>query len=404
MSANGRPGHLLSQTPVRLRKRVHRLLLDGQLLLRMSDRTVRLAPYDAASRHAFELLAEGSSRAELVRQAHALGGEAAVAAAEDTFDRLQAAGFLERLDLSTTVHPLDLARFERVLHYLSEFEHADRSRFDHLSTLRASRVVVIGIGGIGSWIVYSLLCCGVGSLKLIDADEVELSNLNRSILYEEGDLGRAKADAAREAALRFAPRSTVEIRRMVVEDAASLVPEVAGSDLVIATADKPPWLVRAWVAEACHQSAVPLLHPTGFRVGPFYLPGASSCPMCDWAHLVDRHPRQAEILAAQHQVPSCDPGALSFVGTITAGVVAMEAFRLLSGTSSPRTANAIWEMEPDLTATIRPLPPHPGCAVCGDRDARYRLDALRPAGAGTGPASPDPGREGPTGPSREEGR
>lgn len=339
----------------RLRRCVLRVLVGDRLLLRSADGRGKIAPYDGARRAAFEHLARGTSRGALAREVGAEG--------VDVHDRLLEGGFLERGDIPHDLPPDQVDRFDRLLNYLSVLERDTLSRFGLLARLRAARVVVVGTGGLGSWIVYNLLCSGVGALKLVDADTVELSNLNRSILFTPDQVGMAKVDAARAAALRFAPATEVVTRDMMVTDAASFAPEVAGWDLVIATADQPAWRVREWVASACALAEVPLLHPSGLRVGPFYLPGVSSCPMCEWAHLVDRDPGRSALLAAQADVPAADPGALSHIGTITAGVVAGEVLRFLTG-QRPLTVDGLWTME-GLTAGVTPLPPHPGCAACG---------------------------------------
>jgi len=62
--------------------------------------------------------------------------------------------------------------------------------------LKASRVVVIGAGGLGSAVLTYLAVAGVGTIRIVDSDNVELSNLNRQVLYADRDIGKAKADSA----------------------------------------------------------------------------------------------------------------------------------------------------------------------------------------------------------------
>ena len=57
---------------------------------------------------------------------------------------------------------------------------------------------MLGVGGLGGWVALNLACCGVGEMLLLDFDKVELSNLNRQVLYSEADIGRFKAEAAAE--------------------------------------------------------------------------------------------------------------------------------------------------------------------------------------------------------------
>jgi len=63
--------------------------------------------------------------------------------------------------------------------------------------LKRSRVVIAGAGGLGSPIALYLTAAGIGMIRVIDHDQVELSNLNRQILHWEEDIGRKKVDTAR---------------------------------------------------------------------------------------------------------------------------------------------------------------------------------------------------------------
>jgi len=63
--------------------------------------------------------------------------------------------------------------------------------------LLKSRVLIVGAGGLGSAVAYYLAAAGVGHLGLVDGDLVDLSNLQRQILYQTGDLGKPKAEVAK---------------------------------------------------------------------------------------------------------------------------------------------------------------------------------------------------------------
>jgi molybdopterin/thiamine biosynthesis adenylyltransferase len=82
--------------------------------------------------------------------------------------------------------------------------------------LRAARVLLLGVGGTGGAVAQALVASGVGALHLVDPDVVELSNLGRQVLYREADLGRPKADAARErlSAINSEVRVTSERREV----------------------------------------------------------------------------------------------------------------------------------------------------------------------------------------------
>ena len=98
--------------------------------------------------------------------------------------------------------------------------------------LADSRVCIVGAGGLGSPVSLYLAAAGVGALVLCDYQEVELSNLNRQILYSTSDIGFTKVERAKERLEELNPSITVEIRSERLTE--STAPEIFGSaDLII---------------------------------------------------------------------------------------------------------------------------------------------------------------------------
>lgn len=121
--------------------------------------------------------------------------------------------------------------------------------------IRCSHVVVVGVGGVGSWAVESLARSGVGKLTLIDFDHVAESNINRQIHATEATLGQAKVLAMRDRVLTYAPSCEITC----VEEFASssnwpqLLPD--GVDAVIDACDQ--WKVKAIMSNwAIHNQAI----------------------------------------------------------------------------------------------------------------------------------------------------
>ena len=355
--------------PVRLKIRTKRLITDQALILAIGSSRSRLAPFDAAAERLLWRLAIGIDlHDELAGLAAAPEGPRLA----DWLRSLAADGFLESASPDIDIDPNDVRRFDRLLNRLSMFETPERSRYGVLGALRAKKVGVVGVGGLASWILYNLACCGIGNFRLFDEDVVEASNLNRSILFSEADIGRRKIDAVRDSLLRFDPRATVETTSLLVTSVGSLVPHLNGLDLLIATGDKPSWLVREWVALAAREAGVPVLHPGGGRVGPFDTLGTTGCAMCEWSDLVTRHPQAPTQLAALRRLPASDPGPISPVGAMTAAMAAMEAFRFLAG-ETPRTVGRIWRLNDDLTSQFTSVSGHPRCPVCATGSPADRI-------------------------------
>ncbi|MFI5957427.1 HesA/MoeB/ThiF family protein [Cryptosporangium sp. NPDC051539] len=364
---------------IRLRPRTQTVTDGHRLVLRLGDTITTIAPFDELAEQLLHHLVAGVGDDALVADMTEAFGADGRDRTEEILATLTGLGFMEHVEVPADIHPADLARFSRLVDFFSQFEDSGTDRYDYLRKLIGARVAVLGTGGMGSWITYNLMCMGVGNLRLIDGDVVEASNLNRSILYSEEDIGRPKVEAARDAVLRFAPRTNVEIHHRYIDGDGPLAELLDGVDLLVGCADKPAWLIREWVARAGQAAGVPTFNVSGGRVGPLYVPGKTSCQMCDWAALVDRNPRLPRLVELNRRLPRGNSGSLTALAMGAAAPAVFDIFRFLSGYAPPRSFNAVLEIE-ETGNTPVPRPPHPDCVICAGEvsDAGGELSA--PAG------------------------
>lgn len=121
--------------------------------------------------------------------------------------------------------------------------------------LRRARVLVVGAGGLGSASILYLTAAGVGTIGIADGDRVELSNLQRQILHETGDIGRPKAESARDAVLDLNPEVAVYCHpRIDPSNAASIISEY---DIVADGSDN--FATRFLVHDTCFRLEKPLV-------------------------------------------------------------------------------------------------------------------------------------------------
>jgi adenylyltransferase/sulfurtransferase len=122
--------------------------------------------------------------------------------------------------------------------------------------LKASRVAVIGAGGIGAAVIPALAGAGVGALTIIDPDRADLSNLHRQPIYRSRDQGEPKASLAAQFVRRLNPFVAVTAveRAFAAENGAGLI---AGHDLVIDGTDN--FATRLAVSDACVVARLPLI-------------------------------------------------------------------------------------------------------------------------------------------------
>lgn len=174
-----------------------------------------------------------------------------------------------------SLSPARLQRFARHI-VLPELGGAGQVR------LAQSRVVIVGLGGIGSPALQYLAASGIGRLALIDHDTVDISNLQRQTIFTTRDVGHGKAVSARRWLANFDDSLQIDVSdaRITAENAASLI---AGADLVLDGTDN--FATRLAVSDACVAAGIPLLSAAVGRfqgqVGAFagHLPG-EACYRC----------------------------------------------------------------------------------------------------------------------------
>ncbi len=278
---------------------------------------------------------------------------------------LTAIGALEISDGASPLPPSFAQRFDRQLIYMSDICEPGQNGEELQLRLSEAHVAILGCGGLGSWAACGLACAGIGTLSLIDDDRIELSNLNRQLLYGEADLGRSKALTA-AAALR-AHDSGLEVNpietRITGPD--QLVDLIQDVDLLVGTADWPPHLLPRWINEACLRTDTPYItagqFPPLVRVGPTVIPGRTACLACqELAFNADfpLHPELTAFRAANSSTASTIGAASGIIGSM----IAMDAVHLLTGAVEPASLGTALMMDlRTMLVESEPIRPHPEC-------------------------------------------
>jgi adenylyltransferase/sulfurtransferase len=122
--------------------------------------------------------------------------------------------------------------------------------------LKAARVLVVGAGGLGAPALLYLAAAGVGTLGIVDDDDVSLSNLQRQVIFATDDIGKPKAERARDAVKRLNPHVNVETHHVRLT-AANAEDMIARYDLVADGSDN--FATRYLVSDACYFAGKPLV-------------------------------------------------------------------------------------------------------------------------------------------------
>ena len=223
--------------------------------------------------------------------------------------------------------------------------------------LLASRVLLVGVGGLGSPAGLYLAAAGVGTLGIMDADLVELNNLQRQVAHSTPDIGRPKVDSAAEKFRALNP--DVEVRpyreRLTAANALEILVDY---DFVIDGTDN--FASKFLVADACHFAAKPYSHA---GILQFYgqtmtvRPGETACYRC----VFNAPPPPGT-------VPSCSQaGVLGVVAGVMGLLQASEALKFLLDTGSLLTDRLL--VYDALESSFREVEIRrdPRCPLCGEK-------------------------------------
>ncbi|HEV2814735.1 MAG TPA: TOMM precursor leader peptide-binding protein, partial [Solirubrobacteraceae bacterium] len=244
---------------------------------------------------------------------------------------------------------------------------------------------IVGCGALGSWTAAGLACAGVGRLVLVDDDTVELSNLNRQLLFRRSDVGRLKVEAAADALLGFDPGiEVVGFARRVRGEAD--VEEVAGeADLIVATADDPPYAMERWVNAVALRRGIPHVSASQFppyvRVGPLIRPGITGCVNCQHVEGRRTYP-DFDALIRYRETHRRSATALGPLAALVGSVLSADTVHLLTGLATPATSGtAIVIDSRDLSMDKERVERDPDCELCARLGATPPM-ALPGAAAG----------------------
>ncbi|WP_043307161.1 molybdopterin-synthase adenylyltransferase MoeB [Pseudomonas sp. ML96] len=223
--------------------------------------------------------------------------------------------------------------------------------------LKQSRVLIIGLGGLGSPVALYLAAAGVGELHLADFDTVDLTNLQRQIMHDATQVGVTKVDSAmtRLSAIN-AQIALVPHRTALDED--SLAAAVAAVDLVLDCSDN--FTTREAVNAACVAAGKPLVSGAAIRLEgqlAVFDPrnAASPCYHCLYGH------------GSEAELTCSEAGVVGPLVGLVGSLQALEALKLLAGFGEPLVGRLL--LVDALGSRFRELrvKRDPGCSVCGGR-------------------------------------
>ena len=217
-------------------------------------------------------------------------------------------------------------------------------------------VLIIGAGGLGAPAALYLAAAGVGTIGIVDADEVDLSNLQRQVIHTTNDVGKAKVKSAAETMEAINPDVTVKTYRTFV-DSTNIMDLIKDYDFIIDGTDNFP--AKFLINDACVMAGKPFSHAGIIRFkGQLmtYVPGEGPCYRC-----VFKNPPPKDA------VPTCkQAGVIGAMGGVIGSLQAMEAIKYIIGKGELLTGKLLTYDALKMEFHTIKLPKDHHCAVCGD--------------------------------------
>lgn len=219
-----------------------------------------------------------------------------------------------------------------------------------------AKVLIIGAGGLGAPAAMYLAAAGVGTIGIADADEVDLSNLQRQIIHATKDVGKAKVQSAKETMNELNPDVTVNTYRTFV-DSSNILDLIKDYDFILDGTDNFP--AKFLINDACVMAKKPFSHAGIIRFrGQLmtYVPGQGPCYRC-----VFKNPPPKDA------VPTCkQAGVVGAMGGVIGSLQAMEAVKFIVGQGELLTGKLLTFDALKMEWHTIKLPANTdNCPVCG---------------------------------------
>jgi len=228
--------------------------------------------------------------------------------------------------------------------------------FVGMEKIRKAKICVVGVGGIGNPVVTQLAAMGIGKIKIVDRDVIEISNLHRQHIYTEADIGRVKVEAARDRLIQINPNVEIEALPIsVTKYTAEKI--IEGFDIVVDALDSID--ARYALNDACIRLSIPLIYAGALgMLGSVctIIPNESACLRCMFPAL------------AEDDMPTCStegvhPSILYLVG----GIQVSEVVKIVTG-QKPTLVNKLMYIDlNDLSFDKIQMYRQDGCPSCGPK-------------------------------------
>lgn len=226
--------------------------------------------------------------------------------------------------------------------------------FDGQEALKAARVLVVGLGGLGCAAAQYLAAAGVGSMTLLDFDTVSVSNLQRQTLHSDATIGEPKVASAHAALARINPHVQFTLIDALLDDTA-LFARIAQHDLILDCTDNVN--IRNQLNAGCFTHKTPLVSGAAIRmegqISVFTYADGEACYRC------------LSRLFGENALTCVEAGVMAPLVGVIGSLQAMEAIKVLTHYGTPAAGKILMYDAMSCQFREMKLMRHPGCEVCG---------------------------------------
>lgn len=261
--------------------------------------------------------------------------------------------------------------YDRQIRFLSSFETNEHTGKEFNKKLQNRKVVIVGLGAYGSWLLLHCARLGIKHIVGIDHDVVELSNLHRQVLYTKEDIGLKKAEACAKIVTGADASVKYEGICKKIESEEDLLPYLSGADFIFNAFGYYPIeeaqdAISGFITKASIKATIPMLCLSTNWIGPLYLPGSSACYFC-----AVTNSKLDVILRKVKKNPRIDKRAFCPILAMTCSLAVLEAVRYLTGINMPSAVEGIRYINPFYIekSTFFPIEKNINCQFCkGDNE------------------------------------
>lgn len=248
------------------------------------------------------------------------------------------------VDEEKRIFDSDREIYSRVFSLLEDYSKDEGMVRRAWNNIKSARVLIVGLGAVGSWIVANLVQSGVKKLTLMDNDIVELSNLHRQWGYVEEDINTPKTIALKRRLLEIDENLDINLENVYLEEQTLNRFDEQRFDLVINCADKPTVDQTAeWVGAFCMKYNIPHIIAGGYNlhlslIGQTIIPNKTACIKCFEHELRKRNELETSKMKKLAR-ESRKIGSFGPMCTISASFASTEAIKVLSKLIPPTNIN-----------------------------------------------------------------